>query len=79
MHGSLAEFDTLNLEEDDWEVLGDQLYEYRTHGVTVPMPDAIVASIALIYGIPVWSKDGHFDLMRNVISELQVIRTEELI
>ena len=79
MHGSLAEFDTLNLEEDDWEVLGDQLYEYRTHGVTVPMPDAIVASIALIYGIPVWSKDGHFDLMRNVIQELQIIRTEELI
>ncbi len=79
MHDNLAEFDTLDLEGDDWESLGDQLYEYRTHGVTVPMPDAIIACIALTYGIPVWSKDGHFDMMQNVIPELQVVRTEELV
>lgn len=79
MHDSMAEFDTLNLEGDDWEALGDQLYEYRTHGVTVPMSDAIITCIALTYGIPVWSKDGHFDLMKNVIPELQVVRTEDLL
>lgn len=79
MHDSMAEFDTLNLEGDDWEALGDQLYEYRTHGVTVPMPDAIIACIALTYGIPVWSKDGHFDMMKSVIPELQVVRTEDLL
>ena len=79
IHDNLAEFDTLNLEGDDWEALGDQLYEYRVHGVTVPMADAIIASIALIYGIPIWSRDGHFDLMRSVIPELKVYRTEELI
>lgn len=79
MHNSMAEFDTLNLEADDWEALGDQLYEYRTQGVTVPMSDAIIACIALVYGIPVWSKDGHFDMMRKVIPELQVVQTKDLI
>ena len=78
MHESMAEFDTLNLEGDDWEDLGDQLYEYRIHGVTVPMSDAIIACIALTYGIPVWSKDGHYELMKRVIPELQVIQTADL-
>ena len=45
----------------------------------VRMSDAIIACIALTYGLPVWSKDGHFDMMQNVIPELQVVRTEELI
>lgn len=78
MHENLAEFDTLDLERADWEALGDQLYNYRTHGVTIPISDAIMASIALTYGIPVWSNDKHFEMMKSVISELKVYRTEEL-
>ncbi len=78
IHSNLSEFDTLNLEGEDWETLGDQLYEYRKHGVTIPMSDAIIASIALAYGIVVWSRDEHFKMMKNVIPELQVIETEEL-
>ena len=78
IHSNLSEFDTLNLEGEDWETLGDQLYEYRKHGVTIPISDAIIASIALAYGIVVWSRDEHFKMMKNVIPELQVIETEEL-
>ena len=79
MHTGFLEFDSLNLEGDDWESLGDQLYEYRTHGLTVPIPDAIIACVALTYGIPVWTKDGHFWRMKDVIPELQVYQTDELI
>ncbi len=79
IHESMAEFDTLNLEGDDWEALGDQLYMYRKQGVTVPISDAIIACIAMTYGIPIWSRDGHFEMMKNVIPELQIVQTKELI
>ncbi len=69
----------LDLESADWRILGDQLYRYKMGGFTVPFTDAMIASIALKYDIPVWANDKHFDMMKNVIPLLKVYRTEELI
>ena len=41
--------------------------------------DAAIASIAMKYGIPVWANDKHFEMMKSVIPQLKVYRTEELI
>ena len=79
LHGYLSAFRNLNIEGSDWETLGDQLYMYRTNGITVPFPDAMIASLGIKYGIPVWTDDKHFSMMQSVIPQLKVVRTEELI
>ena len=72
-------YTSVDLVGSDWNVFGTQLYEYRTKGVTVPFTDAVIASISIRHNIPVWTDDKHFDMMQNVIPELQVVRTEELV
>ena len=69
----------LDLESADWRTLGDQLYSYKMGGFTVPFTDAVIASIAMKYDIPVWANDKHFDMMKSVIPQLKVYRTEELV
>ena len=63
----------------DWNELGGQLYRYRSNGFTVPFTDAAIASIALKYDLPVWVNDKHFEMMKSVIPQLKIYRTEELI
>lgn len=79
MQDFLDLFRPLDLESADWRTLGDQLYQYRTGGFTVPFTDAAIASIGMKYGIPVWANDRHFDMMKSVIPSLTVYRTEELL
>ena len=61
LHGAVSEkhlrsmtvmldaFDEANLEASDWQTLGENLYKLRTHGVTVPFADVIIASVAIKY------------------------------
>lgn len=79
IHDALALFENLSLDITDWEVLGDELYEYRTHGVTVPFSDAIIAAIALKYDIDIWTRDKHFLKMQSVIKRLKIIDTDKLL
>ena len=79
IHRSLSKFGFLNLDVDDWEALGDQLYAYRVHGLTVPIPDAIIACTAMQFNIPVWTNDKHFDRMKSIYPELKIIRTDDLL
>ena len=65
-------FESYDLAGSDWNVLGEQLYKLRTHGVTVPLADAIIASTAIKYSIPVWTSDKHFTLMQGVFPALKL-------
>lgn len=73
---TLSLFEQVNLE--DWETFGQQLYALRKHGVTVPFQDAMIASIALKYNLPVWTNDKHFVRMQKAMPELQLVTEEEL-
>ena len=70
----LSSFDELNLESSDWQMLGEQLYRLRTHGITVPLSDAIIASVAIKNDIPVWSGDQHFEYMQKVLGGLKLYK-----
>ena len=60
----LEAFDEFNLEIPDWQILGDCLYNLRKKGISVPFSDAIIATIALKHGIPIWTGDRHFLLIK---------------
>src|SRR5947209_7499702 len=56
--------------EGSWDVLGDNLCALRGHGVTVPLADALLATIAIIHGLELWTRDAHFGLIQGVLPAL---------
>ena len=65
-------FKNVDISTDDWVTLGRNLYLLRTHGKTVPLADAIIATLAIKFDIPVWTRDKHFPLMKEVLSDLKI-------
>jgi predicted nucleic acid-binding protein len=57
-----------------WESLGDQLAELRSHGVTVPFPDAVLSTLALSLDVEVWSRDHHFLIIQGVFPTLKIFQ-----
>ncbi len=85
LHGAVSEknlgkiretlelFDSFEMSKNDWYTLGEQLYMLRTHGLTVPLADAIIACLAMKNDVPVWTHDNHFRKMQEILKELKVI------
>lgn len=68
----LEAFDEMSFDNDDWQTLGNNLYKLRKSGLTVPFSDAVIATLAIKYSIPVWTGDKHFTLIQNVLTDLQI-------
>lgn len=45
----------------DWEAAGETLCVLRSRGITVPLTDALIATLAAAYGHSVLTLDNHFD------------------
>lgn len=73
----LEAFDEFNLEIPDWQILGDNLYNLRKKGISVLFSDAIIATIALKHGIPIWTDDRHFLLIQSVLTGLNIYQTSD--
>lgn len=73
----LEAFDEFNLEIPDWQILGDNLYNLRKKGISIPFSDAIIATIALNHGIPIWTGDKHFLLIQSVLTGLNIYQMSE--
>ena len=83
IHGALSDKDISNILDalscfeklpfdGDWVFLGKMLYKLRKSGITVPFTDAMIAQIAIKYDISLITNDRHFELIRDVIPELQL-------
>ena len=73
----LEAFDEFNLEIPDWQILGDNLYNLRKKGISIPFSDAIIATTALKHGIPVWTGDKHFLLIQSLLTGLNIYQTPD--
>ncbi len=88
MHGAVSDknlgkiremldlFESYEMGREDWYFLGEELYKLRTHGLTVPLADAIIACLAIKNNVPVWTRDNHFIRMQEILTDLKVIRHE---
>ena len=84
LHGAISDSDFKNITKllnafveksfdvEDWQLLGSNLYKLRRKGLTVPFSDAIIATLAIKYDIPVWTGDKHFLLIQNVLTNLKL-------
>ena len=73
----LEAFDEKAFAADDWQTLGENLYKLRKSGLTVPFSDAIIATLAIKYSIPVWTGDKHFILMQSILPDLKLYKAAQ--
>ena len=69
---ALAGIPCLSFGEQDWDFVGRNLYLLRSHGITMPFQDVLIASTAICNGASIWSNDKHFAYFQRVIPELQI-------
>ncbi|MHB1422883.1 MAG: PIN domain-containing protein [Gemmataceae bacterium] len=67
-------FAQVTMPDTIWDAVGDALAALRAGGVTVPFPDAVLACVAIEYGIELWTRDAHFSLMQAVLTRLMLFR-----
>jgi predicted nucleic acid-binding protein len=67
-------FQSLALPETIWDRVGDNLARFRTSGVTVPLADAIIATVAMTNNIELWARDQHFLLIKQTMPSLMLFQ-----
>jgi predicted nucleic acid-binding protein len=70
----LGQFTQLPFPDTLWDTVGDNLAVFRSKGLTVPMPDAIVATLALVNDFEAWARDQHFTDMQKFIPTLKLFQ-----
>ena len=51
--------------ESVWDDVGDLLARLRANGVTLPFNDVVIAAVAAAAGLDLWTRDAHFQLIRQ--------------
>jgi predicted nucleic acid-binding protein len=65
-------FHQFNVGDPAWADLARNLYQFRSRGITVPFPDALIATIAVRNALELWTLDKHFQLMQTVLPALRL-------
>lgn len=65
-------FRQVDIPEMIWDAVGDLQAQLRTGGVTVPLPDATLAAVALALGAEIWARDTDFANIQRVVPALKL-------
>ena len=57
-----------------WDIVGGHLASLRSHGVTVPFADAVLATLAITMSSELWTRDAHFTLMQIHLPSLKLFQ-----
>ena len=64
----------LSTPETIWDQAGDNLAILRSNGLTIPMPDVLLATIGIHHDVEVWARDHHFPLMQKWLPALKLFQ-----
>lgn len=67
-------FQQVAIPEPMWDEVGAVQSQLRASGVTVPLADAVLTTIALAIGEEVWARDVHFPNIQQVLPALKLYR-----
>ncbi len=70
----LATLGSLPTPEPVWDHVGDNLQTLRSHGVTLPFADAILATVAIVHNLELWTRDAHFTLIQKHLPALKLFQ-----
>lgn len=68
----LGTFQQVLSPEPCWDLVGDNLAALYARGITVPFPDAVIATLGIENDIEVWSRDPHFPAMQTILTALKL-------
>src|SRR5262245_9744046 len=71
---SLSIFGRVAIPRKIWPSLGRNLALLAGKGITVPFPDALIATVALENDLEVWHHDRHFPQIHKVIPQLKLFK-----
>lgn len=71
---ALNAFHPLATPESAWDDVGDNLGLLRSRGVTVPLADVIIVTLAILNDIELWARDAHFQLIQTVLPQLKLFQ-----
>ena len=74
VHTLLASLPSLIIHDSLWTCVGEHLALLRSRGNTVPFPDVILATLAISFDIPFWSRDQHFTQMQQALPKLRLFQ-----
>ena len=69
---ALSSFENVKVTAETWDLLGRNLYVLRTHGLTLPFQDALLATVALQQDLFLWSYDKHFKQISEILADLRL-------
>lgn len=68
----LGTFQQMSTPESLWDRVGETLASLYAGGVTVPFPDAVLATLAIENQMEVWARDPHFPMIQKILPKLQM-------
>ncbi len=74
MRAALAGFKHEPIPDSLWETIGRNQATLSTKGVTVPLVDTALATLAIFLDIEVWTYDAHFQLIQQVLPALKLFQ-----
>jgi predicted nucleic acid-binding protein len=70
----LHPFQHLPILEAAWDQVGDNLAALYAKGISVPFPDAVLATLGIENAIEVWARDPHFPTMQTILPALKLFQ-----
>ena len=68
----VATFNHLVIPDSIWDAVGDNLALLRSNGITVPFPDASIATFGIENNLEVRWRDPHFTPVQKVLTSLRL-------
>lgn len=75
---SLDVLEQVAIVDELWDLLGKNLSLLRAAGVTVPLADAMIATLAIENDVELWTRDAHFVRIQGVLPGLRLFQEESL-
>lgn len=69
---AMAGFPVVPMGEALWDKAGEYMFSLKSAGITVPLPDGIIAALAIEHDVELWTRDNHFALMQPILPSLRL-------
>ena len=70
----LSPFQVVPIHDAVWDAVGENLAALRGAGITVPFPDAVIATVAIENDLELWAHDQQYALMQTVVAGLRLFQ-----
>lgn len=69
---AISDFPIIDLYPLFWDELGYNLFTLKKSGLTVPIQDAMIATLAINFDLKLWTYDKHFFHIKRILPKLQI-------